>query len=69
MAPPFHDRNSDSSAPREPAQPSGFEGLPQEIQEHLRAELAATNEPGWLERYHAEVEARRLSGPKVVRKR
>ena len=50
--------------------PAGsFELLPSEIQEHLRSELAATREPGWLERYQAEVEERRRTGPRFVRKR
>lgn len=65
----LHDRNRDGSDSSEAAQPSGFDHLPLEIQQHLRAELGATKEPGWLQRYQAEVEERRRSGPKVVRKR
>lgn len=56
----------DSAAPGEPPPLRGLEGLPRELEEHLRAELAATQEPGWLERYQAEIEARRQQGPTLV---
>ena len=59
----------DSAAPGEPPQLRGLEGLPRELEEHLLAELAVTQEPGWLERYKAEVEARRQHGPTLAPRR
>jgi hypothetical protein len=69
MGQPLYDRGRERSGPSEPARAEGFASLPAEMQGHLRAELAATKEPGWLERYRAEVEERRKMGPGVAHKR
>lgn len=70
MARSLHDKApADSSATTRPAQGSGFESLPADVQDHFRREFQAEQEPGWLDRYQGEVEERRRTGPKLVRKR
>jgi hypothetical protein len=60
---------SGETAPTEAPKRTGLDGLPRAIEQHLRAEFAATREPGWLERYQAEVEARRQHGPRIAPRR
>ncbi len=52
-----------------PGQGEGGRGLPPELQEYFCRGFHAEREPGWQERYRAEIEERRRSGPRVVRKR
>jgi hypothetical protein len=70
MARTLHDKAPhDGSDPEQPARAGRFESLPAEVQEHFRREFQAEQEPGWLQRYQAEVEERRRTGPTLVRKR
>jgi hypothetical protein len=70
MTPPLDHKPSPDGVAGDPSTTgSRFENLPGDVQEHFRREFQKEQEPGWLERHHAEIEERGRTGSRRLRKR